>query len=134
MADKIEQADILAGLLGQISWTGVFAGVGTTNYVIIPGGKHPKMKLDCKDAYRSKVICLAFDTADPVIAVSHPDLREAAASGGGLGAAGDFEGFTASTTKGQDTFEADEDVLVGIKSAGNAATDVLVTLQFEPVE
>jgi len=134
MADKIEQADLVAGLLGQTGWIGVFAGETTTNYIVIPGGKHPKMKLDCKDEYRSKVICLAFATADPVIAVSHPDLREAAASGGGLAEAGDFEGFTASTTKGQDTFEADEDVLVGIKSAGNAATDVLVVLQFEPVE
>lgn len=134
MSDKIEQDDLVAGLLGQIGWTGVFSGVATTNYVVIPGGKHPKMKLDCKDEYRSKVICLAYDTADPVIAVSHPDLREAAASGGGLVALGEFEGFTASTTKGQDTFEADEDVLVGIKSAGNAATDVLVVLQFEPVE
>ena len=131
----VEQSDLPRAVVGTYQYSAVLAGTATTEYVLVKGGTHPKMRVIGDAGHiRSVSLSIEFTTADPVIAIIHEDGREAAVTAGGLSAAYDMEKFTVSSTEGDDVFEADEDVLIKIKSGGNAASTNLVFVSFEPVE
>ena len=140
--DRIKEDDLAKGMLAPVVVQTYLKGDDTVEHILIPGGSHPKMRFVDDVAHcKSFSATIVFTTTDPVLTLYKGAGRIAvAATAGGSAAHGFKERWTrtaAAAGKQEDNvcvFEVEDDVVVQITSAGNAATFNLAQLHFERIE
>lgn len=116
-------------------------GDDTVEHVLLKGGQHPRMMFVPDAAHcKSYSSTFAFDSTDPEIDLYKGAGRiEVAVTAGGSGAAGFKEAFTRTAAaagkieRNTLIFEPQDDVVVQISAAGNAATFNFVQLYFDRI-
>ena len=141
---EVEQTDLEKGYTYIESLTAI-VGAGSIRKVLIPGGKHPKMRmLVSPEATElaagtgpagpySFVIAIAFTATGHQMEVIHGDGAIAGEAGANT-ATNKIMPFVKSGADPALVFEADEDILIHAGTAGNAATVSLVSVKFEEVK
>ena len=141
---EVEQEDLFKGYAYVESMTAI-VGAGTIRKVLIPGGKHPKMKLLVSPEATelaagtgpagpySFVVAIAWTATGHQMEIIHGDGAIAGEAGANT-AANKIMPFVKSGADPALVFEADEDVLIHAGTAGNAATISLVSAKFEVVD
>ena len=141
MGTQIEGDDLHASLKPPVIVTTYLKGDDTVEHILIEGGKHPRMEFVDDAAHcRSFSATVVFTTTDPTISLLKGASRlVVAVTAGGSAASGFKERFThtaaaAAVSEEIGIFEREDDVVVQITGAGNAATFNALQLYFNVLE